>query len=499
MKVLVTSMQGCPRILGWDAMVASALAHRGHEVSFMGCGLSLPACDCSDLTVMPKFGGGCRDSRPVQVARNIAYNLPVLRRYLQPNDYVESAHWAMTKGRTLKKALSAEYKGLLVGHMAHQSWRSFWRSIRPRNLTGDEPSMMSFLTSTKLLVDVWERAIEELQPDLVFTLNGLYPRQRIPCELVKRRGGRYVTYDVMGQMFHLHHNQGAPYLHQDEAWATVVPTNEELTAAEAALESERAHPGASFGEDYLKGQETVEDWDWIRKEYGIDDRPFVAWFSNVAYDSGVVGYEGGYRDLPDVITDTIDWFEKRPEYQMVLQMHPNERNDPAMTTKGETLTGFLEYAYPKGLPENVKIIPAPSNASPFVIAAHAKAACTWTSSLTWQLAYSQVPVIVAGWAACSDRVGYACRTEDQYWEYLREGLLGELPALPEWKEKVLGYKAIVEGRCWIDMSHLIGEGSVNDFIPQWDGGWAKLKPGFDAKLDSVIGCIESGEPFYWPR
>jgi hypothetical protein len=498
MKILTLSMQGCARILGWDAMVASALVLRGHEVSMMGCGLSLSACDCSDLTVMPKFGGSCQDNRPVQVSRNIGYNLPVLRRYLQPNDYLDSAHWAMMKGRTLKKALTVEYKGLPIGHMAHQSWRNFWRSIKPREL-GSEPSILSFLASTKLLVDVWERAIEDLQPDLVFTLNGLYPRQRIPCELVKRRGGRFVTYDVMGQSFHLHQNQGAPYLHQDEAWDKVIPTEEELHNAELALQSEREHPGASFGEDYLKGQTTVEDWDWIKKEYGIDDRPFVAWFSNVAYDSGVVGYDGGYPDLPDVIVDTIEMFRGDSKHQLIIQMHPNERNDPEMTLKGETLTSFLAYTYPNGLPENVKVIPAESNASPFTIAEHALAACTWTSSLTWQLAYNQIPTIVAGWAACSNHVGYACKTVGDYHLRICEALAGNLKAKPEWKEAVLSYKAIVEGRCWIDMSHLIGAGGVNEFIPQWNGGWATLKPGMDVKLDSVIDCIENGEPFYWPR
>jgi hypothetical protein len=418
---------------------------------------------------------------------------------MKPTDFQEAVSWVGQHSEAgVEAAMLAEYKGLSLGHMAHQSWRNFWRSIRPRTMLGDEPSYFSFMVSVKILIDVWERAIEELQPDLVFTLNGLYPRQRIPCEMVKAKGGRYITYDVMGPAFHLHHNEGAPHLRQDEAWEMAKPTQEELDKALQFLQDEMESPGKSFGEDYLLGQKHIKDWDWIKGEYGIDDRPMLAWFANVAYDSGVVGFPNGYPDLPDVIEATIDWFDARPKYQLVLQMHPNERNDPAMTLKGETLTSYLAYKYPV-LPDNVHVIPASSNASPHVIAEHAMAACTWTSSLTWQLAYNQVPTIVTGWAACSKHVGFKADTKEKYLGLLKDAMLGNLRAKPEWKQRVLEYKAIVEGRCWVNLSHLIGDGYVNDFVPQWDGGWPALVKGKDPVLDMVVDCIENGEPFFWPR
>jgi hypothetical protein len=500
MKVLVLSMQGSPRIVGFDTMVASALVLRGHSVSMMGCGLALPACDCSDLTVMPKFGTACQDPRPSQVARNVAYNLPVLRRYLQPNDFSDAQSWAEKEAKgKVKRAMGATCDGIALGRMAYSSWRNFWRSVMPKSLTQPSPSLFDFLVSTKILLTVWKRALEELEPDLIFTLNGLYPRQAIPCQLMAQAGKRFVCYDIIGSRFHLHQNQGAPLLHQDEAWDTVNVSGEELEWAKQEIEREREQPGASFNEDYLAGESRISDWDWIRTTYGIDYRPTVAWFSNVAYDSGVVGYPTGYQDLHEIVTDTIDWFRVRPEYQLVIQMHPNERNDPAMTQKGETLTSYLDYHYPAGLPGNVKIIPAASNADPFTIAGHSLISVTWTSSLTWQLAYWGFPVIVAGWAACSDHVGYVARTKYHYWQLLEKALDGKLRAHSQWRDWVLRYKAIVEGRCWISMDHLIGAGDVNDFVPQWQGGWVALKPGMDATLDMICDCIENGEPFYWPR
>lgn len=499
MKILATQMQGCARIIGLDLTIASALTYRGHEVSFMGCGLALPACDCSDMTVMPKFGHSCMDRRPIEVGRNVGINLPVLRRYLEPGDLERAVQWVGENAPSIEAGMAATYDDLPVGHMAHQSWRNFWRSIKPRLMSEPEPSFFSFLVSTRMLVDLWERALDEIKPDLVWTLNGLYPRQRIPCELVKRRGGRFVTYDVMGPLFHIHHNEGAPYLHQDEAWDTVNPTEAELEAAKAAIELEGQKPGASFGEDYLAGQTSETDWEAIKAEAGIDDRPILAWFPNVAYDSGVVGFEGSeYRDLPDVIDATVDWCGRNHKYQLVLRMHPNERNDPAMTLKGEALTAYLAQTHPN-LPENIKVIPAESNANSIVIAKHSKAAVVWTSSLAWQLAYEQVPVIVAGWAACSKRVGYAAHTAADYWRLVNDAMDDGLRPQETWKQEALTYKAVVEGRCWIDLNHLIGKGGVNDFVPQWQGGWAALKPGFDARLDMICECIEDGRPFYWPR
>jgi hypothetical protein len=169
-----------------------------------------------------------------------------------------------------------------------------------------------------------------------------------------------------------------------------------------------------------------------------------------------------------------------------------------MTTKGETLTSYLAWRY-SSIPENVHIVPAESNASPFIIADHAKGVVVWTSSLAWEMAYYGYPVIVAGWAACSNHIGYPAYTAKDYWKYVYDAMEGKLSGNPEWKQEAIRYKAIVEGRCWIDLSHLIGNGGVNDFAPKWAGGWAALTPGADPVVDMICDGIENGKPFYWPK
>ncbi len=499
MKILMLLQQGCPRIVGFDLVMASILANRGHEVSFLGCGLALPACDCTDIGSGITFGKSCQDPRPLTVARNVGYNLPMLRRWVTPEMY-PTAQEAAGIPYGLADILAYQGDYLYLGEMAFQSWRLYHHAVMPpiNEAEWGLPTIRDFLASAILLSWVYPKVLDELQPDVLWTLNGRYTRQRIPCELMLAAGKRYVSYDMDGDRFHFHVNQPATLLRNDEAMRECQITPEEIEAARAGLLADVDKPGSTWEHDHAKGQMLISDPVEIREILDIDERPMVAFFPHVAYDSGVVGREGSFYDLSDLSLALVEWAREHPQYQLVWRVHPVEVDDTVMNEKGQTLTEWVQ-SEGRDLPPNLTIIPAESLINSHALARMAVVNVTWSGSLAHQLPYEGIPTIVAGWPPSAGYgIGYEAKSIDEFWQLLQDGIDGKLVPVPDCKPMVERYRAVVQERCRIDLSGIFGKGSWNDFIPQWDGGWPALMPGKFPVLDMIATGVETGSGIWWP-
>ncbi len=503
MKILMILQQGSPRIVGFDLVMASILANRGHEVSLLGCGLCLPACDCTDIGSGTTFGKSCQDPRPLTVARNVGYNLPMLRRWVTPEMY-PAAQEAASIPYSLADILAYQGDYLYLGEMAFQSWRLYHHAVMPPTDEAEWglPTIRDFLASAILLSWIYPKVLDDLQPDILWTLNGRYTRHRIPCELMVAAGKRYVSYDMEFDRFHFHVNQPATFLRNDEAMRECQVTPGELEAARVGLLADAANPGATWGHDYIGDKNRISDPVEIREALGLEhcDCPIAAFFPNVAYDSGVVGREGSFYDLSDLALALVEWAREHPQYQLAWRVHPSEAIDEMLKAHGQTLVDWVTQASPDFLPPNLTIIPAESAIDSHALALMAVVNVTWSGSLSHQLPYAGLPTVVAGWPASADYgIGYEAKSVDHFWQLLQDGVEGKLTPAPDCKETVERYRAVVQERCRIDLSSVFGSGSFNDFVPQWDGGWPALMPGKHPVLDVIAEGVETGNGIWWPR
>ena len=104
-----------------------------------------------------------------------------------------------------------------------------------------------------------------------------------------------------------------------------------------------------------------------------------------------------FPSMLDWLIETIRYFGKRPDLQLVIRVHPAEVKNPVKSR--ETVVGELARLLPE-LPPNVFVIPPTASANSYAIARACNAAIIYGTKMGVELAYMGVPTIVAGesWA-----------------------------------------------------------------------------------------------------
>ena len=132
--------------------------------------------------------------------------------------------------------------------------------------------------------------------------------------------------------------------------------------------------------------------------FGIDfSKPTVTAFTNVLWDAQVFYASNAFPSMLDWLVETIRYFAKRPDLQLVIRVHPAEVQNPIRSR--QTVVEELARLVPE-LPPNVFVIPPTASANSYALARASNAAIIYGTKMGVELAYMGVPTIVAGesWA-----------------------------------------------------------------------------------------------------
>ena len=70
------------------------------------------------------------------------------------------------------------------------------------------------------------------------------------------------------------------------------------------------------------------------------------WFSNITWDSAVIGRELAYSNLLEWIVDTVEYFRARPLHRLIIRVHPAEVKLPGEATR-ESLQPLIHQRIPE--------------------------------------------------------------------------------------------------------------------------------------------------------
>lgn len=372
----------------WEAILAQALRLRGAEVSFLTCGGGLEICDrvnCYEGPPVP-----CRACAGYVDDSLQAHGLDhhPLRRYWDGGENGEADEWPELDEMGAHELLDVEADGLPLGRLVDVPVKWF---LLGTDLESDPLAPITrrrFLRTARRVARAGGRALDELAPDTIVELNGLFFFESILAELARRRGIDVVSYERGFIHDTLFFRRDAPAVSFDlgEAWDRWkdVPLTE---AEDQRLET------------YLQGRRRGERMVVVYSSTGkpVVTRPaagrLITLFTNITWDSAVIGRELAFPSIQDWLRAAIDAFGARPQHRLAVRIHPAELRLPGKETR-EPLGAFLRDWYGT-LPANVTLIDADDPTDSYQLMDQSDGGLVYSSTTGMEMALQGLPVITA--------------------------------------------------------------------------------------------------------
>ena len=269
--------------------------------------------------------------------------------------------------------------------------------------------------------------LRRTQPDVLIVPNGAILEFGVAYEVAHRLGIPTVTYEFEYQREHAWISQGLPVMELDttDLWQAV--SQKPLAPQQLARLQEMmtARRGGRTWETHARAWQNVgrAGQQVVRQRLGLDERPLILIATNVFGDSVTIGRQVFTRGMGDWLAETLRFFARHPQVQVVVRVHPGESQ---LAPGGTSMLDVVSQTFPN-LPENIKVVPPDADINSYDLVEMAQVGLVYTTTLGLEMAMDGLPVIVAG------RVHYRGRGftyDPPSWEaYFR--LLEQAVAAPE--------------------------------------------------------------------
>ncbi len=238
--------------------------------------------------------------------------------------------------------------------------------------------------------------LRRTRPDVLIVPNGAILEFGVAYEVAHRLGIPTVTYEFEYQREHAWLSQGLPVMELDttDLWQAV--SQKPLTPQQLARLQEMmtARRGGRTWETHARAWQNVgrAGPQAVRRRLGLDDRPLLLIATNVFGDSVTIGHQVFTRGMGDWLTETLRFFARRPDVQVVVRIHPGEAK---LAAGGTSMLAVISQTFPR-LPENIRVVPPEADVNSYDLVAMAQVGLVYTTTLGLEMAMDGLPVIVAG-------------------------------------------------------------------------------------------------------
>jgi hypothetical protein len=383
-RVLFVTPRDWAAHVQWEAMLGHALHMRGAEVEYLTCGGDLEICDRANTWEAPPMPcRSCRHYVRTSLGAHGHANEPM---WADP----PATAWPEIDAVGLDDLPDVEVDGLPLGRLVEIPVKWFLM----RSDIEDDPlaalTYRRFLRSARVIAAALRRGLERHQPDVVVACNGLFLFESIAIALCKQRGIDFVTYErgLIKETLVFRRREPACLLDASDVWSRW---------RDVPMSSEEAEQLDAYLGDRRHGRKTIDRfWKDPRFE-GIDRRGggrLATLFTNLTWDSAVIGRERAFTSMRDWISETVDLFRTRPDDELVIRVHPAEVRLPGKMTR-EAIEPFLARRF-AGLPPNVTVIGPDDDRSSYSLMEQSDVGLVYTSTTGLEMAMAGKPVVVAG-------------------------------------------------------------------------------------------------------
>lgn len=501
--LIATSMGGYPHAAVLESILAVALTLRGSHVEFLLCDSFLPVCQLTKIgpsTTPEELVARAAQPRCEsceQAGRAAFEPLGLATHWYSQLVNSEKAALAYEIATALPFQEIAQYEldGLKVGEHAMAGVLRYYA----RGDLDEEPyaEVMArrYLHAALLTVYATRELLQRKHYDVACFHHGIYVPQGIIGEVCRERGVRVVNWNPAYRKSCFIFSHGDSYHHTMVSEPTAHWENVEWTPQ---LESETLA--------YLKSRwHGTQDWIWfhenpqvdvevIARETGIDfSRSCIGLLTSVMWDARLHYKSNAFPDMLSWVMETIAYFAKRPDLQLIIRVHPAEIH--SATPSRQPLVSEIHRAFPV-LPKNVFVVPPESRVSTYALMEKCDSVIIYNTKTGIEVSSMGIPVIVAGEAWIRNK-GFSldASSADEYLEILDKlPLVERLDSLKLERARKYAFHFFFRRMIPLpfitssDDSHLdVAIKSVKD-----------LALGQSLGLDVVCDGILNGAPFVYP-
>jgi hypothetical protein len=334
--------------------------------------------------------------------------------------------------------------------------------------------------------------MDEFQPEVVVMYHGIYLTRGTCLEVVKSRGIRAVTWDLVYRPYCVQMSHGDTYHHEFrlepwDAWEGLQLSPEQDGRLDTYLAERRGGKLVRDAVSYDQG--ATRDRNRIAQEGRLaPTRRTVVLFTNVAWDGRVKVASNLYDGPTEWVIDTLRHLAGRADLQVIVRIHPHEVYQTAR--KLQRVDEVIRAAFPV-LPRNVVLILPENKISSYVLAEMADVVIVYSTLMGLEALLMGQPVVIAGDALYSNK-GFGIQPAGRE-EYL--GVLDRLaeigPLDQQTLERVRRYAYHFFFRRWLQLP--LPYGFEEDPMSK---SLADLLPGKSEGLDRACQGILFGTPFH---
>ena len=382
-NVLILSMRDWAIHVQIEAVLGHALELRGAQVHYLTCGGGREICDRVNTWEGPPVP--CTScSRYVDNALRAHGRSPIAL-----SDMAAAEPWPELDEMSLDELRRVEFDGMELGRIVEVPVKWFLLADSLDKDPLGTQTFRAFLRVARSIVGQVESALDLIEPDRVLMLNGLFLFEAIASKSCERRGVPVATYErgFIIDTFLFDGERPAGLSDLSGVWPNW--SNQELTSAEEQTLDE-------YLDDRRHGRRTADEY-WRNVSFdGLDRAPAgsrAVLFTNLVWDSAVVGQDIAFASIVDWLAATVDVFAARPDDELIIRIHPAEEKLSGRESRERMLDALLDVR--PVLPANVRVIESANPMSSYVLMEQADAGLVYSSTAGLEMALSGKPVVVA--------------------------------------------------------------------------------------------------------
>lgn len=501
-RVLVLSFRGAWLLHGtWEALIAEALRRRGADPTVFVCSGGLPealpgkspACGIASSHIPGP--SSCEQCLECGLTVAGALDLPVLRL----DDFVSREHACKlmeeVEGLDGPGLRGFRHRDLPLGEYVLNSARWFLCLSDLEATHEGENVLRAFAKSARVVAEAAPALLDRVKPDVVFLLNGLFFAERIVKAEAGRRGIRVVSYERGFIPDTLCFSEGVPgYYDISSLWERIkdVPlTPNQEARLDVYLADRRKGLRAPFNywPTLTEGEKEV-----LASLNLVPDRPLAVLFTNITWDSAAQERDRVFPDMYAWVEECVRLFASRPEWQLVVRIHPAEVRVPGWETR-DPIGARLARSFP-AFPTNVRVVAPESDLSSYTLMNLSRCGLVYTSTAGLEMAMEGIPVVVAGEVHYGGK-GFTLDPSNpaEHERMIRERLAAPRDLSVREKARRYGYALFFR---YFNPFPIVSE-NPPDFVPTVRAtAPAVLDPRGDPTLDRVCEAILRGADFFLP-
>lgn len=294
-----------------------------------------------------------------------------------------------------------------------------------------EKNFKSLAYNIILMIIATKKACDRVKPDIIYSNDSTYYPYAIVEYVAKERGiPFYNAYGFNKDTYSYAYNVSTVKMELSGIWRTY--KNRELTEKEYKYICNYLQKRITGNADNMLINATAPRA--IIKNikasaiYGeVDKKKRTALLAtNVSWDAAALGCEKQFASMQEWVIETSVYFEKHPEWQLIVRSHPAEKADILPEAKEQFVPMILEY-YHGTLPDNIILVPSDADISIYELFPYTSIGLVYTSTVGLEMTVAKIPVITAGNSPyCNKGFTYDTDTKEEYFQMINELMTQEI-------------------------------------------------------------------------